>query len=421
MRFVFRISDDKEFLQLARSVYIRANQDAMQWQLNRMCASCPLINTKLNSITLKNYSPQDGLRSEEFVYGWIQGRGLEAMVTQAAWFANFNTDMAKAKLARRLENKAVELYPLLRILFRSGQGAYFCYNKHFHPVCCSDPEGSTRQQRDPGIATYSDIFVIKGLIAAASQFVPEDLSEHLSALETVINAIDNNQFLIAESNHITQSALAQQLPDFGPKMIALSAASLLRRVHLNKMDTFSTRFINDVIDEHLDRKSGLIATIPRGKQCNIGHSIEFAGLALETIRGKPASDLGKLLCEIIDVAFNTGFNGTGLLLTVDIPTRVATSDICPWWSLPECIRAASLGYELTGSGKMLEIWKTAHAAFFRNYWRYTPPVAYQALSNVGPVDIVPATPDLDPGYHTGLGLLCAIEATDRYSHKHPTA
>ena len=418
---MFPISNDIEFLQLARSVYVRAIQDAMQWQLDRMRASCPLINTKLNSITLKNYSRQDGLRSEEFVYGWIQGRGLEAMVTQAAWFANFNTDMANARLARRLEHKVAELYPLLRNLFHSGQGAYFCYNKNFQPVCCSDPEGSTHQQRDPGIATYSDLFVIKGLIAAASRFVPEDLPEHLSALETVINAINNNQFLIAEANHITQSALTEQLPDFGPKMIALSAASLLRRVHLEKMDTFSARFINDVIDEHLDRKSGLVATIPGGEQCNIGHSIEFAGLALETSKVEPGSDLGKLLCEIIDVAFNTGFNGTGLLLTVDIPTRQATSDICPWWSLPECIRAASLGYELTGSGKMLKIWKTAHAAFFRNYWRHTPPVAYQALTKVGPIDIVPATPDLDPGYHTGLGLLCAIEATDRYTLKHPTA
>ena len=96
-------------------------------------------------------------------------------------------------------------------------------------------------------------------------------------------------------------------------MIALSAASLLRRVHLEKMDTFSTQFIDDVIVEHLDRESGLIATIPGGKHCNIGHSIEFAGLALETSQGKSGNDLGKLLCKIIDVAFNTGFNGTGLL------------------------------------------------------------------------------------------------------------
>jgi hypothetical protein len=30
----------------------------------------------------------------------------------------------------------------------------------------------------------------------------------------------------------------------------------------------------------------------------------------------------------------------------------------------------------------------------------------------GPIDYVPATPDLDPGYHTGLSLLAAIEVAD---------
>ena len=30
----------------------------------------------------------------------------------------------------------------------------------------------------------------------------------------------------------------------------------------------------------------------------------------------------------------------------------------------------------------------------------------------GPIDHVPATPDLDPGYHTGLSLLAAIEVAD---------
>ena len=28
----------------------------------------------------------------------------------------------------------------------------------------------------------------------------------------------------------------------------------------------------------------------------------------------------------------------------------------------------------------------------------------------GPADFVPATPDLDPGYHTGLSLLAAIDS-----------
>ena len=86
---------------------------------------------------------------------------------------------------------------------------------------------------------------------------------------------------------------------------------------------------------------------------------------------------------------------------------------CPWWSLPEAIRAAALGYERTGSLEMRRVWSEAHEAFFGEFWRAEPPIAYQTLTAKGPVDQVPATPDLDPGYHTGLSLLAAIEVADR--------
>jgi len=34
------------------------------------------------------------------------------------------------------------------------------------------------------------------------------------------------------------------------------------------------------------------------------------------------------------------------------------------------------------------------------------------MTRDGPVDFIPATPDLDPGYHTGLSLLAAITVAD---------
>ena len=62
---------------------------------------------------------------------------------------------------------------------------------------------------------------------------------------------------------------------------------------------------------------------------------------------------------------------------------------------------------------MLDIWRRAHAAFFDTYWRGEPAIAYQTMTRDGPIDFVPATPDLDPGYHTGLSLLAAVEAAAR--------
>jgi hypothetical protein len=77
------------------------------------------------------------------------------------------------------------------------------------------------------------------------------------------------------------------------------------------------------------------------------------------------------------------------------------------------VRSAALCWERTRDTRALAIWKAAYEAFFARYWRGRPPIAYQCLTAEGPVDYVPATPDLDPGYHTGLSLLAAIGVADR--------
>ena len=112
-------------------------------------------------------------------------------------------------------------------------------------------------------------------------------------------------------------------------------------------------------------------------------------------------------------SFEAGFHPPGVRLAVSVATGQPTSPYCPWWSLPETIRSAALVYERTGNAAVLAVWQQAHAAFFDNYWRGEPAIAYQTMTDEGPVDFVPATPDLDPGYHTALSLLAAIEVAGR--------
>ncbi len=81
------------------------------------------------------------------------------------------------------------------------------------------------------------------------------------------------------------------------------------------------------------------------------------------------------------------------------------------------MRACALGYELTHDPKLSELWQKADEAFFGNYWQSSRRFAYQTRNLDGPVDFVPATPDLDPGYHTGLSLLAAMNAMDRLRSK----
>lgn len=394
----------------AHELYFNANQRAMYWQLDRMDATLPLINTKLNSLSLQDYGQDDGLRGPHFTYGWIQGRGLEALILHARYFEK--TDQ---RLSQRLFKAAEALYPFLRDLIDSQHGACFCYNSSLQPVRSDDPGGQTRQQREIDIATYSDLFCVKGFIAAATQFAPENLPAHLSSLQTIIDAIERDRFLMRESGDLNNAALAEQLPDFGPRMIALGASALLHQLELSDHDTFSERFIEHIINHHLHSSSGILSNEPGGTVANVGHGIEFAGFALDIHQASIDKDLANQLSHIINTSFQAGFNNTGIATSIDLNTMKPINAMCPWWSLPETIRAAALAYEATGSPALLETWETAHEAFFTHYWQDDPPIAFQTLTTDGPVDAVPSTPDLDPGYHTGLSLLGAMQTTERQS------
>jgi hypothetical protein len=197
-------------------------------------------------------------------------------------------------------------------------------------------------------------------------------------------------------------------------MILLGAAGLL--VRLGRRDAaaeFAERFIAHVLDRHFHPATGLLRDVPGGDVVNVGHGIEFVGFALEYLPADADPGLLAVLERVLAGSFAAAFAGPGLSLTASVATGRPTSPFCPWWSLPETVRAAALLYERRRSDAVLDIWQRASAAFFANFWRGTPPIAYQTVTTAGPVDRVPATPDLDPGYHTGLSLLAAIEAADR--------
>jgi mannose/cellobiose epimerase-like protein (N-acyl-D-glucosamine 2-epimerase family) len=196
-------------------------------------------------------------------------------------------------------------------------------------------------------------------------------------------------------------------------MILLGAAGMLKRAGHTAHLAFADRVIAHVIDRHYDAATGLLRNVPGEDLCNVGHGIEFVGFALDYLDDTADPALIETLERILVSSFRKGFVGPGITLTVSIKTGEAQSPYCPWWSLPETIRSAALAHERTGSAESLDVWKAAHDAFFEHYWRGTPPIAYQTMTKDRPVDFVPATPDLDPGYHTGLSLLAAIRAADR--------
>ena len=397
-----------EFIEEARTTYAAANAGTLYWMLQRRVLGGGFLNTKQNSVTLRDYGAQDGVRGPDYTYGWIQGRALESLVAHAEFF-----ERELPPLAVKLDIAGRRLYDLLAALQQSDGHAYFCYDRDMVPVY-ADEAGVLRKQEMPAVIyTYSDAFVAKGLVAAASRYGLPGVADHLAYLAQVVASIGNGRFQMDERRPLSLENLATQADDFGPRMILLGAAGMLKRFGHTAHLAFADRFIAHVIDRHYDAGTDLLRNVPGEDACNVGHGIEFVGFALDYLDGNAEPALIETLERILVSSFKKGFVGPGIALTVSIASGRPLSPYCPWWSLPETIRAAALCHQRTGSAESLEVWKAAHAVFFEGYWRGTPPIAYQTMSKDGPVDFVPATPDLDPGYHTGLSLLAAIHAADR--------
>lgn len=402
------MSGSMDFIEEARRVYTQANAASLRWLLARPLLGPGFLNSKQNSITLADYGPADGLRSPEFTYGWIQGRGLEALVTHAAFFAESDPELTQS-----IDATARGLYAVLQGLWARDGHAYFCYDTELRPVIAA-PDGSAALQAQPAdIYTYSDIFVLKGLIAAAARYDRASLAGYLAALPALADAIEGGRFQMDQRRELSAETAAVQPDDLGPRMILLGAAGMLNRIGQPEAAGFADRIVAHVLGRHLDPVTGLLRNVPGEDACNVGHGIELVGFAFDYLPANADPALVKTLETILLASFKAGFRKPGLRLSVSIETGEPTSPYCPWWSLPETIRSAALCHERTGNPQVLDVWRQAHGAFFDTYWRGEPALAYQTMTDDGPVDFVPATPDLDPGYHTGLSLLAAIEAAGR--------
>lgn len=396
-----------DFFAAARQRYVDSNAQTLRWMLARPPLHGTFVNTKMNPLTLVDYGATDGWRGPDHVYGWIQGRGLESAVTHAAAF-----EAEDPALSQALDAAGRRLYAALDPLRATDGHVYFCYDREMNPIRF-EGDVFVPQTRPADIYSFSDTFAAKGLVAAAARHAPADLPRHLDALATVIAAIEDGRFQIDEKAPLGRAALDAEAADFGPRMIMLSAATLLTRIGRRDLAGFADRFISHVIDNHFDPATGLLRNVPGEDHCNVGHGIEFVGFALDYLAADADPELLRVLETILVSSFDRGFKGPGVRLVVSAASGAPISPYSPWWALPETIRSAALCHERSHSADSLRVWRKADEVFFRDYWREGTGIAYQCLTDEGPVDYVPATPDLDPGYHTGLSLLAAIDMVGR--------
>lgn len=394
------------WLKDAAQRYHSSNRVTLEWMLSRAPLQGGFIDTKVNSITAKDYVASDGLRGPDFTYGWIQARGLEALTTFALHYQK--TDPVFATL---LLERARVLFDALSGLHRRDGHIYFLYDINLKPIQRID--ATIMPQAPAGnVYTFSDAFAAKGFIAASRLFSPEQTRNYTTYLEQVVSAIEDNRFQMDESCNLDEVQIAKEPDDFAPRMIVLAAAGLLHRHGLPQSTGFADRFIDHVLERHFDPATSLLFNIPGHDTCNVGHAIEFAGFAFEHLATRPYDHRIAKIGSILRRSLEVGLQGPGIALSLSAKSGAAVSPYYPWWPLPEAIRASALGLRLDVDENLMQLWQRADAGFFDNYLQDKKGYAFQTRRLDGPFDFVPATPDLDPAYHTALSLLTAAETID---------
>ena len=415
--------------------------DTMQLLLDRRALRPDYgwIDLKLDAITGVDQFDICGVRDKDHVYSWIQGRGLEAVVTHIQWFDNFSgiptpDRQTLVQVGRSVAHKLIGA--------RARQGGHFGFVLH--------TESAQNVSETDSRYTMSDIFCARGLYAFHAVFgTPEQHNQSKAWLKAVIAAVlagnfYNDQLGFDKSQY---RAYDDGRTSYAGHMIALGAVSLLMRLDGDDdAMTLARQLVDAVLEKHMNSdhrwssfpmhtivewiaadgnpardENGCIALNP-------GHAVEFVGLVAQMIETMctcypqnriPDDWIDRtkaLLVPLVAVNLQHGYRDPGGIVTsVDAETGAPLHNSMPWWSLPESMRAIALVEHLNKPDEWSE-WGTSWFnkcldAFDNNYRKPSAcKIPIQTIDTQGnSVSIIPATPDLDPGYHTGLSLISCYD------------
>jgi hypothetical protein len=412
----------------------------------------PWVDTKFNLITGEELPPTHPLLGRDVISGWVQGRGLESVVRFATWMTRFAGDDEVDGLIERARRLAANLLARLQQAraLNGGHLYFFMTSSGRAFVLGPDMERSGVALGPSSPYSYSDLFCAKGMYAAANL-----LGDSISARDARAFCKNVYRGILARSFRSDQPQPAAGARSWvpgafshGPYMIALGMAALFAEfepsyeaaalgltlaehilaAHVNldgkwpRLREYDlVEFVDEAGDPYVD-ESGRIVSDP-------GHSLEFVGLFLKFSRAvrshggaTPAQQealqrIEQIMPALMTRAFSNGFRPelAGICKTVDLLSRRPMDDTMPWWSLPETIRAALASWRVAGSDERrrtcLEILARSHNAFVTHYvspQRYL--MAVKVRDGRGRVvDAMPSFPDADPGYHTALSLMDALD------------
>ncbi len=409
-------------------------------------AAYPYVDTKLNLITGQDFADDDPIRGKGAIYGWIQGRGLEALAGHAGWLRG---KTEHADLVTQIEAMMREVLDNLRLV-RDGNDGHVCFfmTPEGTPFALdSNSEPVPFQAGTVHPYGFSDLFSSKGMFAAADYLGDDgaraEALEYVNDVEASMwdRTFTTDQIALDPINRVEYKAGAHA---HGHLMIQIGAPTLLVECGIEGAIERGLRIVEHELATYANL-DGRIANLLEGDFwenvddagqpyleedgsifSDPGHSLEFVGLAAKFIAtaqsASPSSDQSQRLAAarqrlpvILERNFDNGYfpGPRGLSKGFDLVSRTHVNTDMPWWNLPETIRAAAYCLVQTDDegerAICLRVFRDAHNALLHYLRPDLHLMAYQTRDAAGhPVDLIPATADADPGYHTGLSLIDAI-------------
>lgn len=422
--------------------------------------SYPYINTKLSVLTGADFpEPEDtsrDFRGKTAIYGWIQGRGLEALAGHIRWLPKCSI-LDDAEKRDRIQRLTTMLEAVLNqmetVRARNSRRLSFLMTPEGQPFTFDETGRRRPIVLDPASTSTTELFYPKGMFAAASLLLNKAaLADAEAYFRAVAHDIESGRHHGDRVSFDSKSKVTEnpRKHGHGPRMIMLGGFALFAEL-LGDDEWFDwgEGFIRYILDHHVNtgqfdelqahdfveciddegmpwRENGQVLSDP-------GHSLEFVGLAskflliLRSKRRKTASQeellqrCAELFPHVLARNFANGFNPKvgGICKAFDLVSRQPLNSDMPWWSLPETMRAGAELLVLCPREKhkadILRIIADCSNGFMRSFVnRKAHLMAYQTVdANGQPVDVIPATPDADPGYHTGLSIIDFLACLDR--------
>jgi len=409
----------------------------------------PFIDTKLNLQTGADLYPpcHDGeaFKDRKVIYSWIQGRGLEALAGHLEWLKETNcvTVPERDVLCQRIKtqiNRTAKAMESCRVAH--GGRVYFCMTPTGDPLAIENYKFLVPAQALPSTSNYSDLFYAKGVFKAAIVMGWKTKADEAAQyFKQVIDDIDANRFCTDQQAFDPQNQVKYVNGKIsqGPMMIALSGIAELASANSDQLwFSYGEKFIRRIIEQHINHGQypnlqqydfiESVNTAGRPWQddngvilCDPGHALEFIGLAAKCLLAMRKAGYGRafinecvnLFPPLLVHCFELGFNRSagGICKAYDLHGRTVINSDMPWWSLPETMRAAvellALAPNTSYRKEIMAIIADCSNAFAGRFINYdVHMMAYQTRNATGNVvDVIPATPDADPGYHTGLSII----------------